>query len=75
MKKFRMRSIPAKRRLLGLVAVLCVVGAGASLSSAAPIYTGWSTPVWLGPVVNSAAAESGPALSADGLSLFFAGPR
>jgi Tol biopolymer transport system component/tetratricopeptide (TPR) repeat protein len=31
----------------------------------------WSTPVNLGPVVNSSAAEASPSISADGLSLFF----
>jgi hypothetical protein len=45
---------------------------GSSFSAAAPTYnTDWSTPVNLGPVVNSTASESGPAISADGLSLFF----
>jgi Tol biopolymer transport system component len=31
----------------------------------------WGTPVNLGPVVNSSAAEASPSISADGLSLFF----
>src|SRR5579864_4209591 len=56
--------------LLAGAALLCLV-LGASASAAAPTYTGWSTPVNLGPVVNSAAAEGGPALSGDGLSLYF----
>ncbi len=33
----------------------------------------WSTPVNLGPTVNSSAQEGGPSISADGLSLFFGG--
>src|SRR5207249_11075222 len=41
-----------------------------SLTAAAPVYGDWSAPVNLGPVVNSAASELGPALSADGLSLY-----
>ena len=64
------------KRLLSLVAAACVLGiAAASLSSAAPIYTGWSAPVNLGPVVNSTAAEMGPALSPDGLSLYISVTR
>ena len=60
-----------QRLLLGAgVATLCF-GTVAALASATPIYTGWSAPVNLGPVVNSAASENGPALSADGLSLYF----
>ena len=43
----------------------------ASLSAAAPVYTDWSAPVNLGPVVNSTFAETNPALSPDGLSLYF----
>jgi len=35
----------------------------------------WSTPVNLGPVVNSAARDDNPALSADGLSLYFGSNR
>jgi len=69
MRTLRRRHV-ASKRLLSLVAVACLVGVAASLSSAAPIYTGWSTPVWLGPVVNSSASEMGPALSGDGLSLY-----
>ena len=57
--------------------VLLVAGAAiiwfaisGSLASATPIYTGWSTPVNLGPVVNSSDSELGPALSWDSLSLY-----
>ena len=61
---------------LSVVAVACALGVtAASVSAAAPVYTGWSAPVNLGPVVNSAASESGPALSADGLSLYFSASR
>ena len=49
------------KRLLSLVAAACVLGVAAtSLSSAAPIYTDWSTPVNLGPVVNSAVDRARP---------------
>ncbi len=43
----------------------------ASFSAATPIYTAWSAPVNLGPAVNTTANEQGPALSGDGLSLYF----
>jgi hypothetical protein len=62
----------ASKRLLFLVAAACVLGVAAtSLAAAAPIYTDWTPPVSLGTVVNSSANDSGPALSPDGLSLFF----
>jgi hypothetical protein len=46
-----------------------------AFSSAAPVYDGWSAPVSLGPAVNTAAGEAGPALSEDGLSLYFDSDR
>ena len=55
--------------LIGGVVLWCAVTASAP--AAAPVFTAWSTPVWLGPVVNSASTEQGPALSSDGLSLYF----
>ena len=71
MSTLRRRHV-ASKRLLALVAAACVLGVAAtSLAAAAPIYTDWSTPVNLGPVVNSAVSETGPALSPDGLSLYF----
>jgi hypothetical protein len=75
MKKSRKRSLPGKKLLLGLAVAACVLAAATSSSAAAPIYTAWSPPVNLGPIVNSAAGESGPALSEDGLSLYFASDR
>src|SRR2546427_11175694 len=36
-----------------------------------PKFSGWSTPVNLGPVINSILRENGPAISGDGLSLYF----
>src|SRR5881628_3464473 len=36
-----------------------------------PKFSGWSTPVNLGPVINSILRENGPAISRDGLSLYF----
>jgi len=65
-----MKSWLARRTLLVVSAALVSFGALTGLTAAAPIYTAWSTPVNLGPVVNSAAGEIGPALSGDGLSLY-----
>ena len=58
--------------LAGLALLVALI---ATSAAAAPIYTDWSAPVWLGPVVNSASTEQGPALSADGLSLYFYSAR
>lgn len=67
---------PTKRLMLSVVTAACVLGAtAASLSAADPHFTGWSTPVNLGPAMNTAGLESGPALSKDGLSLYFHSDR
>jgi WD40-like Beta Propeller Repeat len=34
-------------------------------------YSDWSAPVSLGPIINSSASDQGPAISKDGLSLYF----
>lgn len=39
------------------------------------VYSGWSTPVNLGPAINSPANEQNPTLSKDGLSLYFTSNR
>jgi len=44
-------------------------------ATAGPIWSEWSEPVSLGPVVNSASRELGPELSPDGLSLYFGTDR
>lgn len=57
---------------LGFLVLGGVIAFGASpLSAAGPTYTPWSMPVSLGPTINSTATDSGPALSKDGLSLYF----
>jgi hypothetical protein len=45
-----------------------------SLPTPVSTFGRWSPPVNLGPNVNSDGTEVGPALSADGLSLYFASP-
>jgi len=56
-------------------AVLLALGIVTSLTTAAPVYTDWSAPLNLGPIVNSASADGTPALSPDGLSLYFDSDR
>jgi len=41
------------------------------LSSHAPRFSDWSAPINVGPPVNTALVEQGPAISKDGLSLYF----
>jgi Tol biopolymer transport system component len=64
-----------RRTLLVLSAAFVLFGVLPALTAAAPIYTAWSIPVNVGPIVNSAVGEAGPAFSADGLSLYFASAR
>jgi Tol biopolymer transport system component len=76
MKKSRRRTLPAKKLLLGVVAAGCVLGAGAtSLWAAGPDFTPWSAPANLGPTINTPSDEIGPALSKNGLSLYFNSDR
>jgi len=57
------------------LAVFLVVPLIVSYVSAAPQLSEWSAPVNLGASVNSAFDEGGPAISADGLSLYFQSSR
>jgi hypothetical protein len=76
MRKSMRRSLPSKKLLLGVLAAACVLVAGAtSLSAAGPHFTAWSAPINLGATVNSASTEFGPALSKNGLSLYFTSNR
>jgi len=47
----------------------------ASYPTAAPEFSDWSTPVNLGPIVNSTFADQSPAVSKNGLSLYFQSDR
>ena len=58
-------------RLLSIVA-LAIAAVG---SIQAQEYSDWSTPVNLGPVVNSSLSDQGPAISKDGLSLYITSNR
>ena len=57
--------------LSGAFVVVCAFTASLHAQS----YSDWSAPVNLGPTVNSAFIDLGPAISKDGLSLFFTSTR
>jgi hypothetical protein len=54
---------------------LILFAIAASAPAAAPSYAGWSAPMNLGSAINTSNSEGGPALSADGLSLYFHSAR
>src|SRR5438093_8275760 len=55
--------------------VLLLVNLFTYYPAAAPKFSNWAAPVNLGPVVNSAYADNGPAISKDRLSLYFTSTR
>ena len=57
-----------------LVGAIVLVSAFTA-SSRAQKYSDWSAPINLGPTVNSTSMDRGPAISKDGLSLYFASNR
>jgi hypothetical protein len=57
------------------LSVVVLIALCAAFPTAAPDYSDWSAPVNLGPIVNSSFAEAGPAISKDGLSLYFHSER
>ena len=64
------------RPMQTLIVALAIAGAFAFVVTRAPSasaqkYSDWSAPVNLGPVINSAFSDQGPAISKDGLSLYF----
>jgi hypothetical protein len=63
----------ASRRNVLTAALLLVLLA--SYPTAAPKYSDWSAPLNLGAVVNSPFNDAGPAISKDGLSLYFGSDR
>jgi hypothetical protein len=64
----------SKHYLTTLVGAIVLVWAFTA-SSRAQKYSDWSAPINLGPIVNSTAIDRGPAISKDGLSLYFASTR
>lgn len=57
------------------VAIVLISLVSTSSVTAAPDYSEWSAPINLGPVVNSGFNDLAPALSKDGLSLYFQSNR
>lgn len=59
------------------VSLLCalVVVLASMVGADTQKFSDWSTPVKLGPTVNTASLDAGPAISKDGLSLFFSSDR
>jgi hypothetical protein len=64
----------SKLCITSLVGSLVLVSAFTA-SSGAQKYSDWSTPINLGPTVNSTSTDRGPAISKDGLSLYFSSNR
>jgi hypothetical protein len=52
-----------------------VLGLAACSPAAAQQFSAWSAPVNLGPTINSSSADFGPAISKNGLSLYFSSTR
>jgi OOP family OmpA-OmpF porin len=59
------------KKILGIVLVLSI----AATLQAGSKFTDWSTPMNLGPAVNTAYSDSAPAVSKDGLSLYLTSVR
>ena len=64
----------SKLCITSLVGAIVLVSAFTA-SSRAQKYSDWSAPINLGPTVNSTSMDRGPAISKDGLSLYFASNR
>jgi len=64
----------SKLRITGFIGAVVLVSAFTA-SARAQNYSEWSTPINLGPNVNSSAMDRAPAISKDGLSLYFASNR
>ncbi len=64
----------SKHYMTTLVGAIVLVWAFTA-SSRAQKYSDWSAPINLGPTVNSTAMDRAPAISKDGLSLYFASTR
>jgi hypothetical protein len=64
----------SKRCTTSLVGAIVLVSAFTA-SSRAQKYSDWSEPINLGPTVNSTSMDRAPAISKDGLSLYFASNR
>src|SRR5688572_20969476 len=63
------------KHFLTTFGVAIVLLSAFTASSGAQKYSDWSEPINLGPIVNSASMDRAPAISKDGLSLYFASNR
>ena len=64
----------SKLCITSLVGAIVLVSAFTA-SPGAQKYSDWSTPINLGPIVNSTSTDRAPAISKDGLSLYFSSTR
>jgi hypothetical protein len=58
-----------------VLTALCLLALSVPSALAQPAFSDWSAPVNIGPIVNSTFTEGGPAISKDGLSLYFHSER
>src|SRR5438876_752269 len=58
-----------------IITALALSAMSISSPAAGPRYSDWSEPVNLGPIINSSANDNHPAISKDGLSLYFTSNR
>ncbi len=68
-KRFNKNVVTASLSCALVVVLAPLVGADT------PKFSDWSTPVNLGPMVNTASLDAGPAISKDGLTLYFSSDR
>ena len=61
--------------LRAALTVIVLLALSVSSAAAQPDFSDWAAPVNLGPIVNSSFTEGGPAISKDGLSLYFHSER
>ena len=70
-----MEKLFSKKSAAASLSCALVVVLASLVRAAPPEYSDWSTPVNLGPTVNSPFSDQGPAVSKDGLSLYFGSNR
>ena len=71
----RNKSTLSSFRPTSLLLVVCMFVLAFASSSHAQKYSDWSAPINLGSVINSALSDQGPAISKNGLSLYFTSNR
>jgi hypothetical protein len=75
MSRARLISLPMFRKCALLLVSGAVLVAPTARPKAVPGFSGWSVPEHLGSIVNSPFLDSGPAISKNGLSLYFTSTR